>query len=320
MFRVRRQWTTLASAGMTVAAVLLLVLPPLNRPDVDLLVVAYEGSGPAVEGPLNVYHLGHSLVGRDIPAMLAQLAPAGHTYALQLGWGTSLREHWEPDLPIKGFDAENANPHFRPAREAAESGDFDAFVLTEMIAIEDAILYHESEKYLNLWADAARNANPETTVYLYETWHRLDDPAGWLERLDTDLVKHWVAHLKYPDLERNGAERAVRLIPAGQVFAAVTRKIESTPGGIGGLTSRKDFFGVTQDGTRDAIHINDIGEYLVALTHYAVLYRRSPVGLPYQLQTADGTPAEAPSPEAARMLQESVWDVVTSLRMTGVSK
>lgn len=319
MFRVRRQWTTLASASMAAAAIALFVLPPINRPNVQLLVTAYDAKVPAAQGALQVFHLGHSLVGRDMPAMLAQLAPDGHTYALQLGWGTSLREHWDPDLPIKGFDTENDSPYFRDAREAVQSGDFDAFVLTEMVDLKDAILYHESEKYLNVWADAARNSDPDTIVYLYETWHRLDDPAGWLERLDSDLVERWIAHLKYPDLERSGTDRAVRLIPAGQVLAAVTRKIESTPGGIGGLNSREDLFARSDDGTVDEIHINDIGKYLVALTHYAVLYRRSPVGLPHQLKKADGSEADAPGAEAALMLQNTVWDVVRSLRMTGVA-
>ena len=40
------------------------------------------------EGVMSVYHLGHSLVGRDMPAMLAQMA--GHDYASQLGWGASI--------------------------------------------------------------------------------------------------------------------------------------------------------------------------------------------------------------------------------------
>jgi hypothetical protein len=102
-------------------------------------------------------------------------------------------------------------------------------------------------------------------------------------------------------------------------LAAVTRKIEATPDGIGGLTSREDLFARSSDGTVDTIHINDIGKYLVALTHYAVLYRRSPVGLPYALNKADGTPATAPSAEAALMFQTTVWDVVRSLRMTGVA-
>ncbi|MEM9095984.1 MAG: hypothetical protein AAGC62_13520, partial [Pseudomonadota bacterium] len=60
-----------------------------------------------VTQPLTTFHLGHSLVGRDMPAMVAQLAMAGHSYKSQLGWGTSMREHFEPDMTINGFDVEN---------------------------------------------------------------------------------------------------------------------------------------------------------------------------------------------------------------------
>ena len=102
-------------------------------------------------GALNVYHLGHSLVGRDMPAMLAQLAGEGHRYDSQLGWGTSLKEHWEPDLAINGFDQENAHPRFRPAKEALGSGEYDCVVLTEMVEIADAIRYHDSAEYLARW-------------------------------------------------------------------------------------------------------------------------------------------------------------------------
>ena len=56
----------------------------------------------------------------------------------------------------------------------------------------------------------------------------------------------------------------------------------------------------------------------MALTHYAVLYGKSPVGLPRELLRADGSPAVAPSPELARRMQEIVWEVVTSIRETGV--
>ena len=48
-----------------------------------------------------------------------------------------------------------------------------------------------------------------------------------------------------------------------------------------------------------------LGIYLVALTHYAVLYGKSPVGLPHELRRADGTPATAPSPELARRMTYS---------------
>lgn len=51
----------------------------------------------------------------------------------------------------------------------------------------------------------------------------------------------------------------------------------------------------------------------MALTHYAVLYGKSPVGLPHELKRADGSPATAPSPELARRMQEIVWEVVTRI-------
>lgn len=268
------------------------------------------------DGPLAVFHLGHSLVGRDMPAMLAQLAPAGHRYDSQLGWGTSLREHWDPDLPIRGFETENDHPRFRPARDAIGSGAYDAIVLTEMVEIRDAIRWHDSDKYIARWAEAAREAATGARIYLYETWHRLDDPEGWLERIDADLSRYWIDRLARPAFD---PDQPVRVIPAGQVMAAVVRAVEAR-GGVGTVTGREDLFARTEDGGVDQIHLNDLGAYLVALTHYAVLYHRSPEGLPHRLRRADGSPADAPDPETARLMQQIVWQVVTENPWTGVTQ
>lgn len=290
-----------------------------RQPGAEAVAAAYAAPLPPPGGPLSVFHLGHSLVGRDMPAMLAQLGGAGHGYALQLGWGTSLKEHWEPGLEINGFEAENDTPHFRPAREAIGSGDYDAVVLTEMVELRDAIKYHDSARYLSKWADLARGGSGETRVYLYETWHRLDDPEGWLNRLDADLEALWVNRVLAPDLGAGGAVRPVRLIPAGQVMAAVVRAVEAA-GGVDDISGRDDLFARDDAGEVDKIHLGDLGTYLVALTHYAVLYGRSPVGLPRQLTRADGTPATAPGPEAARLMQQIVWQTVTANPMTGVRR
>ncbi|MEQ9261289.1 MAG: hypothetical protein RIG84_19545 [Roseovarius sp.] len=270
------------------------------------------------EGRLGVFHLGHSLVGRDMPAMLAQLAGEGHRYDSQLGWGTSLKEHWEPDVPINGFEAENDHPRFRPAREAVASGDYDAVVLTEMVELRDAIRYHASGKYFARWAALAREADPEAQIYLYETWHHLDDEEGWLERLDRDLERYWIEKVLARDAKRNRPAQPVYIIPAGQVMAEFARELEAR-GGVDGLSSHEGLFQRNADGTLDTIHLNDLGTYLVALTHYAVLYHRSPVGLPHRLLRADGTPADAPSPELARLMQQTVWQVVTRRPETGVA-
>lgn len=268
------------------------------------------------EGPLRVYHLGHSLVGRDMPEMLAQLAraggAAGHDHASQLGWGTALRAHWEPLVRIAGYRSDNDHPRHRRARPAIRSGAYDALVLTEMVEIRDAIRYFDSAGYLYRWARLARQANPAARVYLYETWHPLDDPEGWLERLDRDLGLYWEGEILHRALAREGLGGPVHVIPAGQVMARFVREIEAR-GGVDNIARREDLF-------QDMIHFNDLGAYLVALTHYAVLYHRSPVGLPHALRRADGSPATAPGPGAARLMQEIVWEVVTHHPKTGVAQ
>lgn len=255
-------------------------------------------------GPLQTYHLGHSLVGRDMPAMLAQLA--GHLHHSQLGWGASLGDHWAGT--VNGYASENAHPAHRPAREALESGDYGAVIFTEMVELRDAIRSHDSAARLADWATLARKARPDLRLYLYETWHRLDDPAGWLDRIDTDLPTLWETQVLRPAMARAGP---IHVIPGGQVMAAAVRAVEA--GRVPGLTSRVDFF-------TDDIHLNDLGAWLIAMTHYAVLYHRSPAGLPAQLARADGSPATPPGPDAARALQEVVWQVVTGYRATGVAK
>lgn len=267
--------------------------------------------------PLRVFHLGHSLVNRDMPAMLAQLAGTGHDYRSQLGWGASLRSHWEPGVPINGFEQENAHPRYEDARSAVKSGKFDALVLTEMLEIKDAIKYDDSPGYVRRWTREARTANPTTRVFLYETWHPLDSPEGWLERLDRDLPMYWEGELLAKSLAHGDTGGPVHVIPAGQVMARLARRIEQSAGQPG-LMSREDLFVRRPDGTLDNIHLNDKGNYLVALTHYAVLYQRNPVGLPYRLKRADGTDASAPSEPAARLMQALVWEVVTGYPKTGV--
>lgn len=267
---------------------------------------AYATPLPAPIGPMTTYHLGHSLVGRDMPAMLAQLA--GHRYHSQLGWGASLGDHWSGN--VNGFQEENAHPAHRPVREALASGDYGAFVLTEMVELRDAIRYHSSADRLADWARLARQARPDVRIYLYETWHRLNDPAGWLNRIDADLINLWEAKVLRPAMSQDGIG-TIYVIPSGQVMAATVRAAEA--GKLPGIADRTAFF-------TDDIHLTDLGNWLIAMTHFAALYHHAPVGLPAQLNRADGSLATAPNADAARAMQELVWQVVTSYPSAGVSK
>jgi hypothetical protein len=294
--------------GPAVAGLLLVATAGLSGSKIASAGVSALYARPAAPpaGPLRVFHLGHSLVGRDMPAMLAQLAGVGHAYESQLGWGTTMKAHWEPGHEIMGFDRENDHPHYRPAREAVSSGQYDALVLTEMVEIKDAVRYFNSAAYLKNWAEAAWAANPQTRIYLYETWHPLDDAEGWLARLDRDIDLYWEGRILVPALR----DRPIYVIPAGQVLAAFVRQIEAR-GGVGNVANRQALFS-------DAIHFNDLGAYLVALTHLAVLYQRDPRGLAHQLLRADGSPADAPDAEAARLMQEVVWEVVSTYPKAGI--
>jgi hypothetical protein len=313
-------WAGLAliAAGLVALAVWWWTRPPapLTRAEADAL---YAAPLPAPDGPLNVYFIGHSLIGKQIPAMLAQLAPAGHDYRQQTGWGAEMQEHWyHPDPPVNGHEVENAHDRYRPSGEAVDSGEYDAVVLTEKVSLRDAIRYHDSPGYLARWAARARAARPDVRVYLYEVWHGLDVEEGWIERVDQDLPELWEGVILFGALARDPERHPIYLIPGGQVLAEITRRAESG-GGFPGLSRREDLFYRSPEGVQDSIHLSDLGSYAIALTHYAVLYQQSPVGLPHALRLADGTPAAAPSPEAARMMQEAVWDVVTRHPRTGVA-
>lgn len=306
-------------AGATLAAYLWwqnrAALPPLAAVPANAPPLAPPDAG------LQVFHLGHSLVGRDMPAMVQQLAHAagfaGHDHASQLGWGTPLRAHWDADIAITGFAEENAHARFRPAHEAIASGAYDAVILTEMVELRDALRWHDGAAYFRRWAQAARHARPDVRLYLYETWHDLEHPDGWLNRLDTDPAALWEGRLLAPSWA-DPALGGVHVIPAGRVMAALARALQ-TEGAVAGLSDPRGLFARNADGTLDTIHLNDQGHYLVALTHLAVLYQRPVAGLPHRLLRADGTPADAPSPEAAALMQRVVWEVVQSLPVTGIT-
>lgn len=267
---------------------------------------------PPLASGVSVYHLGHSLVGRDMPAMLAQFS--GHRHASQLGWGASLKGHWTGDVP--GFKEENGHPNFRAADQAIDSGDYAVVVLTEMVEIKDAIRYFDSADYLSKWAVRARAARPDVRLYLYETWHQRDDPKGWLDRIDHDLDEYWEGKILRVAMARDGVG-TVYIIPGGQVMAAAVRAIES--GEVPGLTSQEDLFAKTPDGATDQIHFNEVGAWLMAMTHYAVIYQKSPEGLPAQYLGPDGATGLQLSMETALALQRIVWDVVTGYAATGVT-
>lgn len=294
----RRRLIGLAGAVTAVAGLAAWARRAGSTVSAATLLDAHHETLPVPAGPVATDHLGHSLVGPDMPAMLA--AAAGHRWHAQTGWGTSLRNHWEGEVNGLSSGATHRDP-----RDALASGEYGAVVFTEMVELRDALRWHEPGKTLARWADLAKAGNTAVRLHLYETWHRLDDPDGWEARIAGDRAALWEAGLLRPALAKG---HLLHVIPGGALLAAAVGAAER--GDLPGITSRHEFFS-------DEIHLSDLGSWTIAMLHYACLYRRSPEGLAARLPRGDGTLAGAPE-DAAAALQALAWKIASDDPLSGI--
>lgn len=244
-----------------------------------------------------VLYVGHSLVGPDLPSTVgAGLAAMGEpaSTAAQVINGAPLRHNFE-----NGASAEGVN-----ARETLTKGETDVLILTEAIPLIDHVRWNDSQGYIVKYASEALTANPNTTVYLYETWHsRKSGPEAavegdpnsvltWRERLTADLPI-WESLVQGANAELG--REVVRLLPAGQAMALLSDEVEA--GNVPGVQSMDAFFS-------DDIHLTEKGEYFLALVHMAAITGRSTEGLPTKFTRSWRTRDGIVSDDLARVLQE----------------
>jgi len=99
------------------------------------------------------------------------------------------------------------------------------------------------------------------------------------------------------------------IVPAGQAVIALRERIVA--GNAGELKTQTELF-------RDRVgHPAVPLQVLVAYCHYAVIYRRSPVGLPTPEAIAKAKTTEW-SGETVRVLQEVAWEAITQHPQSGV--
>jgi hypothetical protein len=239
----------------------------------------------------SVFFVGHSLINFDMPAMLdgvADSAGVDHEFGAHVGIGASLSWIW--NNPTRG---EGGNPHTE-----LPSGRYDVLVMTEAIPLVDQVEYNDTVGYAGRFYDLAIEGDAGTQVYFYETWHSLDGGYDWRARIDSDRAL-WERVVDQVNGAKGGPD--MLLVPGGSALGRLVDRIES--GGVPGLSSRRDLF-------VDDIHLNDLGNYFIALVQFATVYRRSPVGLTAQTRDRFGAAFEAPSAELARAMQEIAWDAV----------
>lgn len=257
---------------------------------------------------LRVIQSGHSLtdpLGQALTRLVrAAGGPAG-TVALSTIPGSPMDWRW--------------SHRTRSPDARADIAGFDVLVQTERVSLSNTRRWHNSDDEALRWARHAWAQGREgrgAEVLLYASWVTLETGPGitrdgdpdaglpWRARLDREFVE-WEAIMAHVNAHRPENAPQMRMIPATLVMAAIHDAIAAgqAPEGLGDI---RQLFG-------DDIHLSPLGAWLVALTHYAVIYARDPRGLP----GPEG--AEAAS-QLVAWLQALVWDVVTGYPGSGVRR
>lgn len=251
----------------------------------------------------DVLFVGHSLVGPTLPSMLeAALTQSGDASRVeaQIINGAPLGYNWEHSADAEGVDAK--------ARLAARPTD--VLILTEAQPIAAHVNYSFTVDNVGRFAGLAYAANPDTRVYVYETWPSLNSGPGADTKDDPDAATPWRERvaLELPIWQGVVTQSAsltgheVKLIPAGQAMGQLADAIRD--GKVPGITSIQEMFS-------DDIHPNGKGLYFVAMVQAAVIRNASPEGLPPKLTRAWPSRDAVLSQEQATALQRIAWQVVS---------
>jgi hypothetical protein len=255
-----------------------------------------EWRGPiAPSNALAVFHLGNSFTRwGHIPLQLQNLATdAGyaHTFGEQFADGQGLGYQWTNGL------AGGVLTRGTPSRLELATGGWDWLVLQPMsrewLPANLPALLDFTYRYASL---ALSNG---TRVALYLYWNYLDE--GTTEQDAINAVFETVRAA----LATNGFDTVI--IPSGIAFSNAVAAIATL--------DREDLY-------QDNIHPSDVGYYLSALTHFATLYRQSPVGRTNGAISADAN-LDDPiviDPTLAAALQQVAWDTARYHPPSGVTR
>lgn len=233
-----------------------------------------DGTDPAAEkDAASVFFSGHSLINLNTPAFFSQLAEgAGRTvdYELQMGLGSPMSVRLA--CPLSGQQADGGPIAYDLFEELGRAGAYDTLLVTERHDILGTILWEHSTAMARHFRDAFLVGAPDGQPLLFESWYTIDtaDPQAFRDRAERELVA-WQCIASKVNESRVGEPMLV--VPAGQMIAELVGAI--VDGTAPGLTDLDQLF-------VDDVHLTPEGDYLIALLHYAVAYRRSPAELAHE--------------------------------------
>lgn len=289
---------------MTGLALFVLAIGPLPSTAED------KENAPKLAEPIQkgqrVFTCGHSFH-VWVPGIVADLAKsAGIQNHVQAGvssiGGSRTIQHW--DLP----DEKN------PAKTALKTGKVDVLTLSP-IFLPDAGIEN--------FATLALEHNPDVRVLVQPIWLRWDiyepttpRPAKVDHNAITgeELRKRHAEHFEKMDehireLNKKYGKTVLYEVPAPQAVIALREKIIA--GEAPGLKEQEDLF------TDPLGHGKPPLMALVGYCNYAVMYRRSPVGLPVPAILKQAKLGDQEEP-LNRLLQQLAWDAVVQHPLSGL--
>ncbi|MGB8170429.1 MAG: hypothetical protein WCF18_23200 [Chthoniobacteraceae bacterium] len=268
-----------------------------------------EPAAPAAPLPegLRVFTCGHSFhawAAKMIADMAEGAGIKGHQLAgvSSIG-GSRVIQHWDV--------AEEKNV----VKKLLTAGSVDVLTLSPIWLPDEGI-----EKFAKLGVEH----NPAMRITVQEYWLPNDtynpvyplEPRKYVDHNATDLTEL----RKQNDRYRNDIEDHVReinqrlgknalvVVPVGEASIALREKIVA--GKVPGLKVQWRLFADMWGHPTPPLKV------LAAYCHYAVIYRRSPVGLPMPPEFEQNK--EFANPALNRLLQELAWEAVIGNPMTGV--
>jgi hypothetical protein len=287
--------------------------------------------------PTRIYYLGNSLTDELKYDAFVQVAEAGGE---KIVWG----RHMIPGVPIRGLWGADSgfmqNP-FGHWKKALREFEWDVVTLQPFSPFEGEY------QHAILFAKEITKKSPAVQLYIYAQWPGKGRGPDWFEAFagpseTPGYLRNAPPEFRFADVvagfgaddaqrlqgrslrdeyeavvlglrQRGVPAKPVRMIPVGHVMQLLGQKMRA--GLVPGYRTPWDFYS-------DGVHVNNDGSYLVACTFYATIFGKSPVGLPigpYQGQPGLAADGIRISPELARTIQETVWEVVSAHPLTGVT-
>ena len=256
----------------------------------------------------SIYFIGNSLTDEvQYRAFDTMVESQGRT----LEWG----RHMIPGAPLEWI-FNHPNDGFREEPYGTYPHAFANYTWNYVTLQPTLRLLNDDLATITQFLELLKERSPDAEVFIYAQWpgnNGQDWDAQWLheytDRWDgTQRTRDYYETLTQTLNEQHPDFAPFRLIPVGHVMYALNQKMKA--GEVPGYQKITDVY-------IDEGHLNSVGSYIVATTFYATIFQSSPVGIPIPPQYQEDQPI---SDELARIIQTTVWDVVTTTPLSGVTR